>query len=151
MKDKIVLKVEILILFILFAVFILSVIYAYVSLKRSTNEINQTSALEPTSKLYPIKPSSEPQDQKPVLNCSQVDKAYFENSSKKYVVTLGSNSSDATWSIQNNLNCSPLAGSGSTFNTRCTQHGTSTATVSIGTLQNTCQFSTIPGSSDDDD
>ena len=135
MKNKIVLKVEILILIILFVIFILSVFYAYISLKRSENEISQTSVLQPTS---------EPQDQKSILNCSQVDKAYFENSSKKYVVTLGSNSSGVTWSIQNNLNCSPLAGSGSIFTIRCVQQGTSTATVSFGALQNTCSFSTKP-------
>ncbi len=87
----------------------------------------------------------------PVIVCNQIGKAtesYVVRRREYYIsgynVTLGSNYSSSTWSILNNLNCSPLAGSGSTFNTKCTQLGTSTATVSIGTLQNTCQFSTIP-------
>ncbi|OGK31037.1 hypothetical protein A3F29_03220 [Candidatus Roizmanbacteria bacterium RIFCSPHIGHO2_12_FULL_33_9] len=144
MKNKTVLKVELLILIILIAIFSLSVIYAYINLKPSENKVNPVGYMEPTSKLYPVKPSSNPQDQKSILACSQIDKASFDSVTKKYIVALGSNSSDATWSIQNNLNCSPIGGSGSIFTTNCDYIGKSKATVSYGENQSTCEFTTVP-------
>lgn len=145
MKNKIVLRVELLILIILFSLFILSVFYVYISLKRSENNITPSQHLiEPSSKSNPVRLQSGTPRQESILTCFQIDKAIYDNISKKYSVTLGSNSSNAVWSIQSNLNCSPTGGSGSIFTTGCSQLGTSTATVSYGTEQNTCDFSTEP-------
>ena len=76
----------------------------------------------------------------PPITCNQHGSAYFDG--QKYIVTLISNYTGASWTILNNLNCTPLAGSGSIFGTSCVNLGTSTATVSFGGIQNTCQFST---------
>ena len=76
----------------------------------------------------------------PPITCNQHGSAYFDG--QKYIVTLISNYTDASWTVLNNLNCTPLAGSGSIFGTSCVNIGTSTATVSFGGIQNTCQFST---------
>jgi general secretion pathway protein G len=80
----------------------------------------------------------------PSVNCSQSGSAYYDSGSNKYIVTLISNLSGSTWSILNILDCSPTGGSGSIFTTRCTDLGTSTATVSFGGEQNNCEFSTVP-------
>lgn len=79
------------------------------------------------------------------ITCNQIGKAYYNG--QKYVVTLVSNYSGASWtvSVPNGLDCVPLAGSaeGLYFGTSCVNKGTSSVTVSLGSLKNTCQFSTI--------
>jgi len=144
MQNKLVIKIEVLILIILFTLFILSVFYAYIALIKSDNKISPSAPITPDKKIFPTKQPPKLLKQEPTLTCSQIDRASFDSASKKYIVTLGSNSSDSTWSILNILNCSPTAGSGSIFTTTCIQLGTSTATVSFGGDQNTCDFSTEP-------
>ncbi|MEX1052553.1 MAG: prepilin-type N-terminal cleavage/methylation domain-containing protein [Patescibacteria group bacterium] len=102
---------------------------------------------EPTPTPTPTPTTGEPTNTPtptPSVNCSQIGSATYDANLDKYVVTLGSNFSESTWSIVNILDCSPTGGSGSIFTTSCVQLGTSTATVSYGTEQNTCDFSTIP-------
>jgi len=144
MKNKLVIKIEVLILITLFTLFILSVLYAYIALIKSDNKINPAVPIIPDNKIFPTKQFSELLKQEPILTCSQIDRASFDSATKKYVVTLGSNSSGSTWSIRNNLNCSPTGGSGSVFTTMCKNIGVSKATVSYGESQNTCEFTIEP-------
>ncbi|MFH1826962.1 MAG: hypothetical protein ABH812_00815 [bacterium] len=133
MKNKKTITFEILIPIILIFIILFGVLFLYLRTNKFINK-NTHNYIE----------NKETNAQKQGLNCDQIDNAKYDTNSKKYVVTMGSNSSSTAWSIQNNLDCSPIGGSGSIFETKCKELGKSVATISYGNEQSTCEFSTEP-------